>query len=48
VSDWDDIFQLRAGLEANGFVLTPLREPQPHTRGYTIYRLAEGRPTAET
>jgi hypothetical protein len=41
VSDWDEMFQLRAGLEANGFVMTPLRTPPPHARGYTIYRITE-------
>ena len=40
VSDWDETFAIRSGLEANGFVLTPVRTPPPHTRGYTVYRLA--------
>jgi hypothetical protein len=42
VSDWDETFAIRRGLEANGFVLTPLRTPPAHTRGYTVYRLARG------
>jgi hypothetical protein len=41
VSDWDEMFQLRSGLEANGFVLTPLRTPPLNARGYTIYRITE-------
>jgi hypothetical protein len=39
VSDWDEMFQLRSGLEANGFTLTALRQARPNSRGYTIYRL---------
>jgi hypothetical protein len=39
VSDWDATFEIRRGLEANGFVLTPLRTPPSHARGYTVYRL---------
>ena len=39
VSDWDETFAIRRGLEANGFVLTPVRTPPAHTRGYTVYRL---------
>jgi hypothetical protein len=46
VLDWDEIFQLRSGLEANGWVLTPLRTPPPNARGYTIYRLTDARPVA--
>jgi len=39
VSDWDETFAIRRGLETNGFVLTPLRAPPPGSRGYTVYRL---------
>ena len=39
VSDWDETFEIRRGLEANGFVLTPLRTPPSRARGYTVYRL---------
>jgi hypothetical protein len=39
VSDWDETFEIRRGLEAHGFVLTPLRTPPSHARGYTVYRL---------
>jgi hypothetical protein len=39
VSDWDEMFAIRSGLEANGFVLTPVRTPPAHARGYTVYRL---------
>jgi hypothetical protein len=40
VSDWDETFAIRSSLEANGFVLTPVRTPPNHARGYTVYRLA--------
>jgi hypothetical protein len=43
VSDWDETFAIRRGLEANGFVLTPLRAPPPGSRGYTVYRLQRPR-----
>jgi hypothetical protein len=38
-STWDDVFQLRSGLEASGFTMTPLRSPEQEQRGYTVYRL---------
>lgn len=41
-STWDDIFQLRSGLEASGFTMTPLRLPAQEQRGYTVYRLDAG------
>jgi len=47
VSDWDEIFQLRAGLEANGFVLARLRAPGPNVRGYSIYRITAERREAD-
>jgi hypothetical protein len=40
VSDWDETFAIRSGLEAHGFVLTPVRTPPALRRGYTVYRLA--------
>ena len=39
VSDWDETFGIRSGLEAHGFALTPVRTPPAHARGYTVYRL---------
>ena len=41
LSRWDEIFQLRSGLEANGFVVDPVRLPPPSNEGgYTIYKIA--------
>jgi GNAT superfamily N-acetyltransferase len=38
VTGWDEA--LRGGLEANGFVLTPVRTPGFVEWGYTVYRLS--------